>query len=226
MFGRGPNGPLSVLMMSEKLVICCLPLSWDYVPRYFFLSWYDMHQYSFGKYRLAIMTSDGAYSDTLKDNMAQSVIPLNPDYILWLDADQTYPANTPEVLMKHIDDGKMVVGGMVPHRTTGNPNVWKSIPGSHLYQPRGVYPDEGLIKVDGMGFGGVMMNPGVFRKMEYPWFRMSWDKEINDRLGMDFVFYANCKRAGIDVWCDTDLVFGHLAVHKVPMKLSKRILST
>jgi hypothetical protein len=157
--------------------------------------------------------------------MATKALEVNPDYLLWIDADQTYPANTPEVLMRHVDSGKEVVGGLVPHRATGNPNVWKNIPNSHLYQPREVYLKEGLIQVDAMGFGGVMMTPNTLRKMEYPWFRMSWDKEINDELGMDFVFYANCKRAGIDVWCDTDLVFGHLAVKSVPLKLSKGVIS-
>jgi len=184
-----------------------------------------MTQYAIGKYKMAILTCDGAYQDKIRDMIAAKALEVKPDYIFWVDADQTYPENTPEVLMRHIDAGKMIVGGLVPHRSTGNPNVWKSIPNSPLYQPREVYPGEGLIKVDSMGQGGMMMNPEVLRKMEYPWFRMSWNPEIRDMIGMDFTFYANCKRAGIDVWCDTDLVFGHLAVKEVPMKLSKRILS-
>ena len=184
-----------------------------------------MQQYAVGRYHMAIMTSDGAYSDTLRDNMARDTMKLNPDYIFWLDADQTYPANTPEVLMNHVDDGKMVVGGMTPHRGTGKPSVWESIPGSPLFKPRDIYVNDGVIKVEAMGLGGVMMNPEVFRKMDYPWFRMSWNKEINDRLGMDFVFYKNCEKAGIDIWCDTNLVFGHLAVRNVPMQIKQRILT-
>ena len=183
-----------------------------------------MQQYSVGRYHMAIMASDGAYSDTLRDDMARKVIKLNPDYILWIDADQVYPANTPEILMKHVDSGKLVVGGITPHRTNGQPNVWSSIPDSPLYKPREVYAGDGVIKADATGLGGIMMSPEVFKKMEYPWFRMSWDKEINDRLGMDFTFYANCRRAGIDVWCDTDLKYGHLAVREVPMQIKQRII--
>jgi hypothetical protein len=214
----------SFFTMKEKMVLCCLPLSWEYVPRFFFLSWYDMHQYSFGKYRMVIMTSEGAYSDQLRDKMATEATKVNPDYILWIDADQTYPWNTPEILMKHIDDGKMVVGVVVPHRGSGLPNVWTSIPDTPLFNPRDISLKCGVIKVDAMGLGGVMMHPSVFKKIPYPWFRMSWDKEFNVRPGMDFTFYNNCKRNGIDVWCDTNLVFGHLAVGEVPMKLSKRIV--
>lgn len=184
-----------------------------------------MHQYSFGKYELAIMTSDGAYSDTLRDNMATNVMKLNPDYILWIDADQTYPANTPEVLMNHVDDGKLVVGGLTPHRTNGKPNVWESIPDSPLFKPRDIYANDGVIKIEAMGLGGVMTSPEVFRKLDYPWFRMSWNKEINDRVGVDFVFYNSCKKAGIDIWCDTDLVYGHLAVRSVPMQIKQRIIT-
>jgi hypothetical protein len=157
--------------------------------------------------------------------MATKTIKLNPDYIFWIDADQTYPANTPEILMKHVDSGKLVAGGITPHRTNGQPNVWSSIPDSPLYKPREIYAGDGVIKVDATGLGGIMMSPEVFKKMEYPWFRMSWDKEINNRLGMDFTFYANCKRAGIDVWCDTDLRYGHLAVRGVPMQIKQRIIA-
>lgn len=172
---------------------------------------------------MVIMTRSLAYSDKLKDLMARDCLKIPCDYIFWIDADQTYPKDTPERLMKHIDSGKSIVGGLVPHRGNGLPNIYNSIPGSSLYQHKKVYPGDGLIKVDAMGFGGVMMKPEVFQKMEYPWFRMKWNNEINDMLGMDFTFYGNCAKAGIDVWCDTDLVFDHLAVKSVPMTIEKRI---
>ena len=211
--------------MEEKIILCCLPLSWNFVPRQFFLSWYDMHQYSLGKYRLALMTSDGAYSDTLRDDMAKNAMLINCDYIYWIDADQTYPSNSPEVLMKHIDSGKMIVGGVTPHRANGYPNIYAACDDSPLYKQSKTLLGGGLVKVDATGLGGIMMNPEVFRKMEYPWFRMSWDKEINDRLGMDFTFYKNCERAGIDVWCDTDLVYGHLITQSIPLRAEKGLLT-
>ena len=183
-----------------------------------------MQDYAHGKYRLAIMTRDAAYSDKLRDLMARDAMQIPCDYIFWIDADQTYPPDSPERLMKHIDSGKLVVGGLVPHRGNGLPNVYMAIPGSPLYRHRKVYEGEGVIKVDAMGLGGVMMNPEVFRKMEYPWFRQYWDESIKDALGMDFTFYKNCARAGIDVWCDTSLVYGHLALKNVPLTIEKRMI--
>ena len=173
---------------------------------------------------MATMTQDLAYSDKLRDKMALAATKINCDYIFWVDADQTYPKDAPERLMKHVDDGKLVVGGLVPHRGTGLPNVYDEIDGSPLYRHKTVYEHSGVIKVGAMGLGGVMMSPSVFTKMEYPWFRMKWDDSINDTVGMDFTFYRNCDKAGIDVWCDTDLVYGHLAIGNVPLKIEKRIL--
>jgi len=184
-----------------------------------------MHDYSYGKYRMPLLTQDMAYSDKLRDVMAREAMKIPCDYIFWVDADQTYPKDTPERLMKHIDSGKMIVGGLVPHRGNGLPNIYTALSATPEYRHRKVYAGDGIVKVDAMGLGGVMMNPEVFKKMEYPWFRKSWDTRINDELGMDFTFYRNCARVGIDIWCDTDLVYGHLAVKNVPLQIEKRILA-
>ena len=84
--------------------------------------------------------------------------------------------------------------------------------------------NQGLIKVDGMGLGGVMTSPQVFRIFERPWFCQMWNTEERYRPGVDFQFYANCKRAGIDVWCDTDLVYGHMAVRPVKMNVKETMV--
>ena len=101
-----------------KHIICCIPLSWEYIPRLFFLSWYNMQLYAQGKYHLSIHTNTMCYSDHARDILVKEALKHKPDYILFIDADQVYPANTPEVLMKHADSGKLVVGGITPHGVT------------------------------------------------------------------------------------------------------------
>jgi len=199
-------------------------LSWEYVPKVFALSLFDMAQYAAGKYHFGMITNCSCYSDSGKDKLTQEVMGHNPDYILWLDADQTYPANTPEILMKHIDDGKLVVGGVSPlkkksdNELDGKPSVWDIDIISNTVRWREIFLRQGLVKVDAMGLGGIMVNPEVFKTMEYPWFRRMWNESEKELLGADFSFYANCKKANIDVWCDTNLIFGHMEVRQIEMR--------
>lgn len=167
--------------------------------------------------------------DKARDELAKKALEHNPDYILWLDADQSYPENTPEILMRHIDSGKSIVGGMTPLRRQsgsldGTPSVWDINLKINLARHRKIFINHGLLKVDGMGLGGIMTNPEVFKKMEYPWFCEMWDKKRKRRLGVDLQFFANCKRAGIDVWCDTDLPYEHLEVRPIKLKAQEGMI--
>jgi hypothetical protein len=174
-----------------------------------------MMYYAQGKYELILITTSSCYMDTMRNNLVVGAQKHKPDYILWIDADQLYPESTPEVLMKHIDSGKSVVGGLTPNDMKGGVNVWDIIHSKGIISPRKVVPDRGLIKVDAMGMGGVMMKPEILEKLDLPCFTMRWDSQIARYPGEDIQFYANCKKHGIDVWCDTSLVFGHIVTRAI-----------
>lgn len=215
-----------------KSVLCCMHLSWEYVPVIFAMSLFDMAQYAAGRYNLAVLSNRGCYSDSARDSLAEEALKLKPDYILWLDADQEYPSNTPEILMNHIDGGKLVVGGLTPLKKKnekglgGKPSIWDLDADAVLVRHREVYLNQGLVKIDALGLGGIMTHPEVFKIMEYPWFRRMWNRDAKKLFGADFSFYINCKEAGIDVWCDTDLVFGHVKVGLVQLKEKQRLIHT
>lgn len=198
-----------------KRIVACVPLSWSFIPALFFHSWNQMHYYSHNKYDLRIISSSSCYMDTMRDNLVIAAMRHKPDYILWIDADQLYPEQTPEILMKHVDSGKSIVGGLTPHNMQGGVNVYDFVHNKGIISRRSVAPGGGLIKVEAMGMGGVMMKPDVFEKLDLPCFTMRWDSQLARYPGEDVQFYANCKRAGIDVWCDTDLVFGHIVTRAI-----------
>lgn len=209
-----------------KNIICCIHLSWEYVPKLFMYSCFDMLRHSVDKYNLVFLNCGGCYLDKARDELAKKALSYNPDYILWLDADQTYPANTPEVLMKHVDDGKLVVGGVTPlkrlsdENIDGKPSVWNLDTETRMAYLREIFLNQGLIKIEAMGLGGVMMNPEVFKKVEFPWFQQMWNVEKKYCMSVDLQFFENCKKAGVEVWCDTNLIYGHVVVR--PMKLKAR----
>ena len=196
-----------------KKVTCCIPLTWGYVPFDFTLSLFGMQKYGIGKYDMGIAMFGCAYLDKTRDELAESALKESPDYILYLDVDQTYPVDTIEILMSHIDEGKQVVGGITPHKGNGEPLVYKIIHTSGLIkQDPTTKPFTGLHKVEVMGFGGIMIDPKVFDTIEFPRFQAGWNWPTHIYVGEDTKFYQNCKKHGIEVWCDTDLPFGHIQV--------------
>lgn len=198
-----------------KTIVACVPLSWDFVPALFFHSWNQMHYYSHNKYDLRLVSTNSCYMDKMRDDLVVIARRHKPDYILWIDADQTYPPDTPEVLMKHIDSGKSIVGGLTPQNMTGGSNVYDFVHDDGILVRRDIIPGKGLHKVDAMGMGGVMTKPDVYEKLDLPCFTMRWDSKLARCPGEDVQFYANCKKEGIDVWCDSDLVFGHITTRSL-----------
>lgn len=213
-----------------KNIICCTHLSWEYVPKLFALSLIDMVQYAAGKYQFGIITKGSCYMDTARDKMAEEALKYNPDYLLWLDADQVYPGDAPEILMKHIDTGKLIVGGVSPLKKglgeeyDCEPSVWDIDTEVNFARHKKIFINHGLIQVDGLGLGGVMTSPEVFKILEYPRFSQMWITDEKRRLGVDLQFFANCKKAEIDVWCDTGLIYGHIGVRPLELKAKKGLI--
>lgn len=210
-----------------KEVVCLVPLSWDFVPACFFDSWTQMTEYAHDRYNLRMVAIRSPYLDSLRDLLVEKALTGKPDYILWLDADQRYPKDTPEILMKHVDDGKLVVGGVTPHRSTGQPMIYDWLPeireDGKMFQYRSKNNHlTGIQQIGGMGMGGVMVRPKVYRELlDKPFFQMSYDAKRGRTAGEDVIFYKRCYDADIDVWCDYDLFYKHLSHVEIGIRWHK-----
>ena len=195
----------------KKKVAIALPLSWTHIWSPFFLSFLQMCLHSAEKYQLAVYTSNTSLIDKMREVLADEVLTTEPDYVLWIDADQLYPMKTLVQLVGHVDSGHPVVGGITPDKHTGKPMVYRFLndKGS-CAQDRSFKVDRGLVQVDAMGFGGIMMSADVIRKVDPPRFPRTWDEAMQSYVGEDFGFYYNCKKAGIPVFADTDLHYSHM----------------
>jgi len=198
-----------------KHIVVCLPFARDYIYCDFMVSWTKMFMYARDKYNLSLTTIVGPYIDDNRERLVRTAMPMEPDYLLFIDDDQTYPANTPEILMNHIDSGKLIVGGITPMKETCAPMIWDCDDASkeiNLWSE--LEGKTGLVKIDGFGMGGVMIHHSVFYKIDPPYFRGdhadSWRKR-----GEDIEFYLKCREAGIGVWADLDLQFGHITTREV-----------
>ena len=189
-----------------KTVAFCIPVNWDYVPIPFFGSFLRMMGYAQGKYHILSYIARASSVNHMRTEATEKALDAGADYILHLDVDEVYPEDTPERLMKHIDDGKEVVGGLYISRINDTRSAFEFINDRGTTRPLPIEPNTGLQKVDSMGFGGIMTSVEVFDKIEKPWF-----------FGVighceDVAFCHKCKKAGVQVWVDTDLQYGHLVL--------------
>jgi len=201
-----------------KTIAVAIPCNWPYVPTFFFTSAVQMFTRAQSEYSLILMLSNSTLIDVMREKLATEALEAGSDYIMWLDADQIYPSDTILKLAKSCEEGKLVVGGVTPHKNDGRPMVWSF--GNNYgagNRAKDFELNRGLVKVDSMGFGGVMTAKEVFDVVKYPRFYKTWDADTNHPVGEDFCFYARCKEKGIDVWCDTDLHFQHLVSYAVQL---------
>ncbi len=196
-------------MDERKTVAVAVPLNFPLVFVPFWMSWTQMIRKA--DYRTDIYVSNQSLIDKMRDHLAKDILKEKPDYILWIDVDQLYPMDTINILCKHVDEGHLVVGGVTPDKRDGDPLVYKWYDDDGLVtRDRNLELNRGLVKVDAMGFGGVMTHPSVFEKFDPPYFERGYAQTMEGNVGEDLAFYNRCRKAGVDVWCDTDLHYNHV----------------
>jgi len=204
---------------------CCIPLDWEWMPKNFVMCMLGIqsHAYRSGEYEVTFFY--GRYINFGRQKLAEAAIDAKMDYIFWIDADQTYPEDTISVLLKHDKD---IVGGITGKRNDGSPCVWNfttleeqlMFRQTKLLKQLNTKAMTGLHKVECLGMGGILTKINVFDKIPSPWFQTVYiyaNAEIRggDSIGEDVYFYQKAKEAGLEVWVDTDIVFGHMSFRTV-----------
>jgi len=145
----------------------------------------------------------------LRNALMEKALEEKADYILTLDADQTYPSNTVNKLVKHIGSGMAVVGGLTLKRLNSRPLVF-DFTNSDDYDLKQHVIIRGMTKCDAMGMGGIMLRPDVLETIGFPYFNSHYPENDKRQVADDTSFYKKCKNNNIDVWCDGNLKYGHL----------------
>ena len=193
-----------------KRIAVIIP-SYAQVPVQFLWSVIGLYQQS-KKYKLDLYGGYCCFLADARNRCVTDALKAGADYILWLDVDQTYPSKTIDTLVKHLDGGKSIVGGLTLKRANKRPMVF-TLQEGYLQQQRVMV--RGMTKCDAMGMGGVMVKPKVFDKIGFPYFNTGYlDGDVR-HVSDDVYFYRKCKDAGFDVWCDGDLKYGHLRTEEI-----------
>jgi hypothetical protein len=129
-------------------------------------------------------------------------------HILFWDDDVLAP---PDGLMRLAAHNLPIVSGFYTSRIPPiQPICYTRMPGKrHRYQP--VLPVEpGLHRVDGIGFGFVLIQRAVFERIKAPWFQFICGTQRDNHRSEDFYFCEKALAAGYQIALDFDVQCGHV----------------
>ena len=139
-----------------------------------------------------------AYNDIVREFMKDGA-----DFLLTVEDDTFPPADALVKLMKHMADGKRVVGAWYPKRQDA---VYEGSPiviGNN--GKRGHLEADGEVhEVYTIPMGCTLYSAEVFYKIEYPYF------ETTDCLTQDSFFSQKLRDAGYKLYCDTSIRCKHI----------------
>ncbi len=129
------------------------------------------------------------------------------DFLLFIDDDMIFPANTCERLVSLDKD---IVGPPYRGRTINSKRIVTLLNGNkvNLDEPHGKEFDEPF-EVQAKGTGVMLVKTEVF-KMDRPWFDFEFSDLGACTMGEDYFFCRKAREKGFKIWCDPTLSIKHI----------------
>lgn len=131
-------------------------------------------------------------------------------HLLWIDSDMIFPAHALHRLVTRLNADVDIVGCAYPARryphamtafaaepTEGDPESGKRL--------RITEESTGIVPVDILGFGLVLMKASVLGKVKSPGFLFEWRSQTGSWAGEDVFFCRQARAAGVTLYVDADL---------------------
>ena len=152
---------------------------------------------------------------TARNSIVRNILSLTPKptHILFIDSDMCFPKNGLQRLLAHNKD---VVGAFYSKRVPPYDMVGCLIGAPDV-------SNGGLHQADVMPHGFVLIKCEVFERLKSPWYYESFDpayvtaEDPDGQIGEDTNFSRDCVKAGIEMWCDTDLTFECAHIGEIPV---------
>lgn len=193
-------------MADKKRVALCLPVFDGYTPTAFTIS-FRCIQTPFES--LVITPTGPAPIDDIRNNLVRKAIEHNCTHILMLDTDQVYP---PDVLIRLMAHDLPIVGAKVHRRFPPyDPILYRGEMPNYSMIHSDEWGKGGLIEVDTIGGGCLLVQTEVFKTVPEPWFLYAMREDGKGRIGEDIYFGAKAKEHGYRIFVDCDVKIGHFA---------------
>ncbi|HUT54613.1 MAG TPA: hypothetical protein VM658_14580 [bacterium] len=199
----------------------CIPISWDYVPTPFLVSLTQLLRpgtlkaiRSFGIERYFYLINRAFPLDYNRNTLVKKALELDADWVLFLDADMTFPPDlVPALLRDSLASGAVIVSACYFKKLPPHPCV--SAVRKTPDDPQLLTPIEagnnGLAECDVIGLGAALIHCSVFDSIPYPWFEYEVYQKTGERtVTEDVPFCGKAKEAGFSILTDTRLVCGHI----------------
>lgn len=153
-----------------------------------------------------------------RNELVVSAVEAKATHLMFVDSDMVFP---PHAIDQLVDRQKDIVGGLFYGRMHPKAHMYRlDKDGNNQEIDIKEADKKGMVEVDFMGTGFMLINMRVFEKLEPPFFRLSYDYEkfglkgngLNP-IGEDAYFCFTAKQAGFKIWCDTSFEIGHVGYH-------------
>ena len=147
-----------------------------------------------------------------RNNLARQALKTDADYVLWLDSDMVFAPDTLIRMLKVCKDNDIdfltaVCFRRKPPYTPCLFDRLEKVEKGASYTALMSVP-EGLFKVGGCGFAGVLMASHVLLSVQSKFNGRMFDPM--DGFGEDVSFCWRARQCGYDIWCDSSIEFGHV----------------
>lgn len=150
-----------------------------------------------------------------REEIVKRALDAKMDYVFMVDDDMLTEVDLFERLIKWNVDivAALAFTRFPPHKPViyNLEEGYDKVRNQHYYINRPIltYPKDKLVLCDAVGFGAVLINTRVFKKMNKPWFMSTTG------AGEDIHFCHSAGKAGFKVYMDTSTKIGHLGQPKI-----------
>lgn len=152
-----------------------------------------------------------------RNRIAQQAIDEEADYVLMVDSDTVLPSDALRLMLEYPVD---VLAACCPHRPNSNIadgriNATKlgefDYTDFYMTEDLAELRERGITRerIHGCGFGATLVRTGVFKAIEWPWFKWT-DYGNGTCLSEDLYFCGRCNDKGIGVYLDPRVLCGHV----------------
>lgn len=192
--------------------LICIPCM-DMVHTEFMKSLMGMRRV--GETKITISCSSLIYD--ARNSMARRAVKENFDRVLWLDSDMSFEPDLMERLSARLDEGREFVTGLYfTRKAPVRPVIYSQC--GYYEREEGVapiaiwyddYPKDDIFRIEGAGFGGVMMTVDLIKKVADK-FGLPFAPMLG--FGEDLSFCGRANQCGAELWCDSTIKMGHVGL--------------
>ena len=149
-----------------------------------------------------IISWKGLPVDVARNRLAKDALEKNARYLFMLDADILPP---PSGLLRLLSWRLPIVSGLY-YAKTGHVAAWRQDPDEpEFFNPLKEIPRGGLVEVDAVGAGCLLVDTRVFQVIPEPWFEWGQrDPKIKKGVTEDMMFCQKAQDHGFRIWVDSE----------------------